>query len=533
MAKSGRIGRTQTKISEIMRSVRSSATGPELAFQSAVRTLGLRPKMNVQSLPGKPDFVFPSQRLAVFIDGDFWHGNQWVRRKLPSLDEQFSTNSLRTRWTTKIRKNMQRDSFVTAKLKSEGWKVLRFWASDLMSNLDWCVSATARAIETQALIEEDIISRKTVAEFFAGIGLIRMGLEKQGWKVAFANDFDEDKLQMYRNHFSDADGHFVLGDIHALEPDTIPRVTLATASFPCNDLSLAGSRGGLHAKNSSAFWGFVNLLEQMGENKPPLVLIENVPGFITSHGGKDFRQALLALNGLGYVVDPFLLDAVSFVPQSRQRLFIVGILTTLPYSLASPPPNFDSENVLRPAMLSTFIKNNPDILWYLRTLPSPPIRSNSIETILDQLSPNDPLWWDKERKQYLFRQFSPKHKKIALEMIARRRWSYGTVFRRIRNEKSMAELRTDGIAGCLRTPRGGSARQILFKAGFGEYSVRLLNARECAKLMGADEYQIDSQLKLNQALFGFGDAVCVPAIEWIATYYLNPLVNELMRSRPI
>jgi len=95
----------------------------------------------------------------------------------------------------------------------------------------------------------------------------------------------------------------------------------------------------------------------------------------------------------------------------------------------------------------------------------------------------------------------------------------------------MAELRTDGVAGCLRTPRGGSGRQILFKAGKGKYFARLLNPRECARLMGADDYIIKAPL--NQALFGFGDAVCVPVIEWIAEYYLKPVVNELMKGRPL
>ena len=94
----------------------------------------------------------------------------------------------------------------------------------------------------------------------------------------------------------------------------------------------------------------------------------------------------------------------------------------------------------------------------------------------------------------------------------------------------MAELRVDGIAGCLRTPRGGSGRQILFKAGKGEYWARLLTPRECARLQGVpDTYKI--KVPLNQALFGFGDAVCVPVMEWIATHYLNPLVNSWLRGQ--
>ena len=78
----------------------------------------------------------------------------------------------------------------------------------------------------------------------------------------------------------------------------------------------------------------------------------------------------------------------------------------------------------------------------------------------------------------------------------------------------------------MRTPRGGSGRQILFKAGKGRYYARLLTPRECARLMGADDFRLT--VPLNQALFGFGDAVCVPVISWIAKNYLNPLFEEVV-----
>ena len=153
--------------------------------------------------------------------------------------------------------------------------------------------------------------------------------------------------------------------------------------------------------------------------------------------------------------------------------------------------------------------------------------------ILEDLPQDAPEWWSAPRAEYLLNQMSPKHRDIADRMIVGDRWSYGTVFRRVRTrngtKKSMAELRTDGIAGCLRTPRGGSGRQILFKAGHGTYQARLLTPRECARLMGAGNYKIT--VPLNQALFGFGDAVCVPVIEWIAQHYLNPMIAELIRGR--
>jgi DNA (cytosine-5)-methyltransferase 1 len=101
----------------------------------------------------------------------------------------------------------------------------------------------------------------------------------------------------------------------------------------------------------------------------------------------------------------------------------------------------------------------------------------------------------------------------------------------MRKGRSMAELRVDGVAGCLRTPRGGSGRQILFKAGNGKYGVRLLTPRECARLQGVPDALFKIEVRDNQALFGFGDAVCIPVIHWIARNYLNPLVSELLRGR--
>jgi DNA (cytosine-5)-methyltransferase 1 len=144
---------------------------------------------------------------------------------------------------------------------------------------------------------------------------------------------------------------------------------------------------------------------------------------------------------------------------------------------------------------------------------------------LEDLADDSTFWWSKERRDYLISQMSEKHNKQLQQMVSAQNWSYGTVFRRVRKGRSMAELRTDGIAGCLRTPRGGSGRQILLQAGYGKVKVRLLTPRECARLMGADDFIID--VPLNQALFGFGDAICVPVVAWLAEHYLNPLVKDM------
>jgi DNA (cytosine-5)-methyltransferase 1 len=188
------------------------------------------------------------------------------------------------------------------------------------------------------------------------------------------------------------------------------------------------------------------------------------------------------------------------------------------------------ESRVRPAALAEFIFSHPDINWHIQKLPEPTKTAAVLQDILEDLPAERPEWWNRPRAEYLLNQMSAKHRAIAEKMIGGSEWAYGTVFRRIRKGKSMAELRTDGLAGCLRTPRGGSGRQILFKAGRGEYHVRLLTPRECARLMGADNFKIN--VPLNQALFGFGDAVCVPVIQWIARNYLNPLVDDLSLPPP-
>jgi DNA (cytosine-5)-methyltransferase 1 len=337
-------------------------------------------------------------------------------------------------------------------------------------------------------------------------------------------------------------------------------VTLATASFPCNDLSLAGARRGLmDGAQSSAFWGFTRILSELGARRPPLILLENVVGFLSSHGGADLTQALAALNALGYLVDVFILDAAHFVPQSRQRLFIVGTQVGLapdeatvdgdrgtPGGAARADGSADTHGAAReadvasalgarraadarPRALRDYIAAHPEVRWRIRRLPPQPTSDRRLDDILEDFPDDAREWWSDARTQRLLDQMNARHRALADELIQADEWRYGTIFRRTRNGAPMAELRVDGVAGCLRTPRGGSARQIVFKGGGGRAQARLLTGREAARLMGADDYTLD--VSLNDALFGFGDAVCVPVINWIATYYLNPLVNELLRGR--
>lgn len=252
-------------VSDIMRKVRSANTAPEVVYRKRLWAKGVRYVLHHKNLPGKPDLVLPAKRMAIFIDGDFWHGDQWRKRKLATLEAQFAKTESKKYWLKKIRTNMSRDAVVTAKLVGRGWKVMRIWETEISKDLEGCVSMTVNAMSVKEPEPRySLVPQMTVAEFFAGIGLMRIGLERQGWQVSFANDIDEQKCAIYHDHFPDADMHLLQGDIHKIDTAVVPTVTLATASFPCNDLSLAGARKGLAGNQSSAFWGFVRILELNG-----------------------------------------------------------------------------------------------------------------------------------------------------------------------------------------------------------------------------------------------------------------------------
>ncbi len=372
-----------------------------------------------------------------------------------------------------------------------------------------------------------MVGTRTVAEFFAGIGLMRMGLERAGWETAVANDIDPVKRKLYLNHFAGFGNRFILDDIYNLTADDIPGVDLATASFPCTDLSLAGRRAGLQGQHSSAFWGFVDILKEMGARRPPLILLENVAGFLTSNGGKDFYDALMALNEQGYAVDAFIVDASHFVPQSRVRMFIVGKRTG---ERTRKSEQSLQSTELRPEKLVKFIHNHPEIHWDVNMdLPDLPELKKDLFSIVEKTPKSSGLWFSRDRVNYLLNQTFERHLSKVLELKEQNRYTYLTAFRRVRNGASMAEIRFDGIAGCLRTPKGGSARQILLEVGKGEINVRLLTPKECARLMGADDFTLSGTA--NEALFGFGDAVCVPAVTWIAKNYLNIELDKLTKAK--
>ena len=173
------------------------------------------------------------------------------------------------------------------------------------------------------------------AEFFAGMGLMRAGLEPMGIATVFANDICPVKATLYRDNWG-SDGLHV-GDIRALSGADIPDCEIASASFPCTDLSLAGGRAGLQGEQSRLVLDFLRILGEMDQRAPSVVLIENVTGFLTANGGADWQTVMAGLRGLGYEARHIVVNASAFVPQSRARVFIVGRKGSMG-RLPPPPP---------------------------------------------------------------------------------------------------------------------------------------------------------------------------------------------------
>lgn len=367
--------------------------------------------------------------------------------------------------------------------------------------------------------------KKTFSEFFAGIGLMRLGLEEAGWQSVWANDIDPKKVEMYYSAFQNRHIDYRVQDVHSVQSTEVPTTLLATASFPCTDLSLAGNRVGMHGSQSGAFWGFLDVLRKMDGRRPPIVLLENVPGLVTSRQGEDFSKVIAALNKLQYSCDVFALDAAHFLPHSRQRLFVVAVRDAP--NTGDPVAFLDRRpGDLKTKQLVDFIGRYPKLGWSMRDIPAPPRRkTGGLSKLLERLPENDSRWWARDRVDYLVHQMSALHRPVAEGMTNSPVTRYGTVYRRVRYGQSRAELRTDDIAGCLRTPRGGSSRQILFVAGRGKRRARFMTPRECALLMGAGHYPLN--IPPNQAYFGFGDAVAVPVVAWVAENVLNPLTSEM------
>jgi DNA (cytosine-5)-methyltransferase 1 len=374
----------------------------------------------------------------------------------------------------------------------------------------------------------------TYYEFFAGGGMARAGLGSN-WQCSFANDFSSAKVSAYIDNWGS--DHIVLGDVGLIETNQLPgRATMAWASFPCQDLSLAGDYAGLgevgtKMTRSGTFWHFWSLMKGLKREgrHPTTIVLENVFGALTSRGGSDFVNILNALAECGYHFGAVVIDAAHFVPQSRPRVFIIAVdaSVSLPSSLVrrGPSPEWHPVALTRAQGL---LNGHARDSWVWWELPLPPTRELNLVDIIEP-SPADVQWHSTDETSKLLAMMSELNRQKVVSAQRTGELVVGAVYRRTRpDEKGIkqqrAEVRFDGMAGCLRTPGGGSSRQTIMIIKENSIRSRLLSSRETARLMGLPEsYKMPR--RYNEAYHLAGDGVCVSVVRFLAETLLEPLVE--------
>lgn len=367
-------------------------------------------------------------------------------------------------------------------------------------------------------------------DFFAGSGLVTYGLAPQ-FQTIWANDNCARKRDTYiANHGA---AHFRKDSICDISGSELPAADLAWASFPCQDLSLAGNLGGMtHGTRSGLFWQWIRVLTEMQEhgNKPSVLVAENVVGFLVADGGAHFGDAYRALRSLGYQVGAVVIDAGAFLPQSRQRAFIIAADPAIPMTglvQRAPSEHFHPKSLIRAA----FLIDDPNWVWW--SLPVPKKRRPDFSELCERKAPCD----SPTKTDALCSMLSPLNRKKLETALRANSFFAGTAYRRTRPDTAggrvqRLEIRFDGTAGCLRTPRGGSSRQTVILADHGTVHSRLMTVRECARLMGApDSYLLPGSY--NDGYSAMGDAVAVPVTRWLSRHLLTPLAQRAASARSI
>ncbi|MEZ4561828.1 MAG: DNA cytosine methyltransferase [Thermomicrobiales bacterium] len=368
-------------------------------------------------------------------------------------------------------------------------------------------------------------------DFFAGVGMVDLALRPE-WQCVWANDFDSRKAAIYTaNHGGD---HFHPGDVAEVRGRDLPApVDMAWASFPCQDLSLAGWRRGMTGGRSGAFWQFYRVMGELHRDglRPPVIVLENVVGLLQ---GPDFGSLCEALASLDLQFGALVIDAAMFLPQSRPRVFVVAadraldsaaFATGAPVAAWTPPSLTNAHDRLPPATRR---------LWRWWNLPAP----NTVLApagLLVEDEPEGVRWHSESETARLIGMMSEVNRAKLDTALQSPRREVGFLYRRTRNGQQRAEVRFDGIAGCLRTPTGGSSRQTLMVVDCGKVRSRLLSPREAARFMGIpDDFILPDSY--NEAYHAMGDGVATPVVRWLGEHLLKPLAlhaaHGTARSEP-
>ena len=278
-------------------------------------------------------------------------------------------------------------------------------------------------------------------EFFAGGGMARVGLG-DGWTCLFANDFDTKKGLTYQANWGTG-GELTIDDVRKIKAADLPgHADLIWGSFPCQDLSLAGGGAGLKGERSGTFypfWDVVKGLIKAGRG-PKLIALENVLGTLTSHGGRDFAAICKTFADAGYRYGALVINAALFVPQSRPRLFVIGVRDDVDVdeALLSPGPIAPFHTAaLQRAFDGVEAKALKRMVWW--NVPSPPHRNVTFADLIEEY-PDSVEWHTTAERDQILKMMSPVNKaKVAAAKRAGRHM-VGGIYKRTRHDERGAKV---------------------------------------------------------------------------------------------
>lgn len=322
--------KTKDQIKKNMSHVKSRDTQLENILCDALNAHGIRTfTRNDKTVFGKPDIVFKARKIAVFCDGDFWHGYNWE-------EAQNEIKSNRDFWFPKIEKNIARDTEVTKRLQAQGWTVFRFWGHEILKELPYCLSVILDELRTLPHPPYQTI------DLCAGIGGIRRGFELTGqFENVLSSEIDKYACKTYQHIFNEnPENDLTTDEFKTLVDNTAYDVLLA--GFPCQTFSSVGLQEGFLNEEKGQI--FFHIVEIMKRTRPFVFFLENVERLVTHDGGNTFRTIIDTLvTELGYhvigvetdennklVFSPrsFVRNSKDFgVPQNRPRTYLIGFDT--------------------------------------------------------------------------------------------------------------------------------------------------------------------------------------------------------------
>lgn len=299
-----------------MQNIKSSDTSIEkIVEQKLIEEciLYTKPEFVIGHIDGKPDFVLPKYRVAIFCDGDFWHGYEYEKNQVKTNTEF---------WNKKIERNIVRDKEVTYGLESNNWKVFRFWEHKIKADPEACIDEIRDFIIEKE--NGDKSHKFTFIDLFAGIGGFRVALEELGGKCLGFSEIDKKAIETYKLNFVGSPYHdeIELGDITKISK--LPfKVDVVVGGVPCQSWSIAGRGKGFEDPRGKLWEDSIRVVK---ENQPKYFVFENVKGLMDPRNKENLDLIVNSLDKAGYnVIPPRLLNSYDFgVPQNRDRIFIVG-----------------------------------------------------------------------------------------------------------------------------------------------------------------------------------------------------------------